>query len=150
MRKYVAFFLLLAFACGFAGCAFPTGPDFKDFSAYKDDFSLVRDCLLAQDFFQNSTDHILVNLNSDIAEVIDVEAETKDALLASVARLCAKGFNYVILDPDYMIFWEDETGYYGVLWTQKPIKALKFIKEKSRDFKRIDREWYEVGVLDSI
>ena len=150
MGKYVAFFLLLAFICGFAGCAFPTGPDFKDFSAYKDDFSLVRDCLLAQDFFQNSTDHIFVNLNSDIAEVIDVEDETKDALLASVARLRTRGFNYVWAYADHMIFWEDETKKYGVLWAQKPIRVLEYMKEIRRDFKRIDREWYEVGVLDSI
>ena len=49
-----------------------------------------------------------------------------------------------------MIFWEDETKKYGVLWAQKSIRVLEYMKEIPRDFKRIDREWYEVGVLDSI
>ena len=150
MRKYVAFFLLLAFACGFAGCAFPPGPDFKDFAAYKEDFIIVRNFLLAQDLFQDNPNMVFALLDADIVNLATTKVENETALLSAVDRLCAKGFTYVSLDPDYMIFWEDETGYYGVLWTQKPIKALKFIKEKSRDFKRIDREWYEVGVLDSI
>ena len=66
MRKYVAFFLLLAFACGFAGCAFPTGPDFKDFAAYKEDFIIVRDFLLAQDLFQDNSDRVFVLLKTSL------------------------------------------------------------------------------------
>ncbi len=51
-----------------------------------------------------------------------------------------------------MIFWEDETGYYGVLWSDKLAEAISSIREdrpylKSR---KLSTEWYEVGALGSI
>lgn len=150
MRKYVAFFLLLAFACGFAGCAFPTGPDFKDFAAYKEDFIIVRDFLLAQDLFQDNSDRVFALLDADIVNLATTKVGNEAALLSAVDRLRTRGFDYVWAYADHMIFWEDETKKYGVLWAQKPMRVFEYMKEIPRDFKRIDREWYEVGVLDSI
>ncbi len=52
-----------------------------------------------------------------------------------------------------MIFWEDETGYYGVFWSDKPNEAVSHIREDSRPYmksRKLTKEWYEVGALDSI
>lgn len=150
MQKQIALFLLIAIVCCFVGCAFPTGPDFKDFAAYKEDFILVRDFLLAQDIFQDNPDKVFVLLNADIVNLATTKVGNEAALLSAVDRLCARGFDYVWAYADHMIFWTDETKKYGVLWAKTPIRVLEYMKEIPRDFKRIDREWYEVGVLDSI
>ena len=47
----------------------------------------------------------------------------------------------------------DETGYYGVLWAEKPTEAISSIREDSRPYmksRKLSKEWYEVGALDSI
>lgn len=51
-----------------------------------------------------------------------------------------------------MIFWEDETGYYGVLWSEKPSDAIEQKRKTDKHLKsrRLFNNWYEVGALDSI
>jgi hypothetical protein len=89
-------------------------------------------------------------LDADIVNLATTKVGNEAALLSAVDRLRTRGFDYVWAYADHMIFWEDETKKYGVLWAQKPMRVLEYMKEIPRDFKRIDREWYEVGVLDSI
>ena len=73
----------------------------------------------------------------------------------SVKAIYDKGFTYIEINDDCIIFWEDETGYYGVLWSANPQNAIDQKKEDARPymnmkFKKLSNEWYEIGALDAI
>lgn len=128
-------------------------PDFRDFAEYEESFIIVRDFLLDAQVYRNDAASYIVLLNEDILSISDVEPADETALLEAVRVLDEKGFDYVRVEDEYMIFWEDETGYYGVLWSHDPKTSIRSLKERSSDMKskRITKEWYEVGVaLNSI
>lgn len=84
---------------------------------------------------------------------IDDTFQSDEALTSSIKKIREKGFTYIEVAQDYMIFWEDETGYYGVLWSDKLAEAISSIREDSRPYmksRRLSKEWYEVGAFDSI
>jgi hypothetical protein len=62
------------------------------------------------------------------------------------------GFTYAWVEEDSVIFWENETRYYGLLFSEKPKAALKSVKEWYDELKskKLDKNWYEIGALDSI
>ena len=66
--------------------------------------------------------------------------------MPSIEKILEKGFTYIEVNKDCIIFWEDN-GFYGWLWSDDPIEALKHITEGDRPymkFQKITDEWYEV------
>ncbi len=152
MKKYIALILSFVTFLGLAGCQF-SKPTFDNFAEYRDDFSTVRDFILDCNFDLNNTEMFTVYLNSDIVTITDKHIKDASSLLDAVNNLHTKGFTYVAVCDDYMIFWEDETGYYGVLWSQNSERSIKRLVKESfpyRKTRKLVNEWYEVGVLDSI
>ena len=123
-------------------------PAFEDFAEYEESFKIVRDYLLDADTARNDGAPYRILLNEDILTASDVQPDDSVALLEAVRVLSEKGFDYVRIEANYMIFWEDETGYYGVLYSHDPKAAIKDIKKKNSGMKsiKITNEWYEVGV----
>ena len=123
-------------------------PAFEDFAEYEESFRIVRDYLLDADTARNDVAPYRILLNEDILAASDVQPDDPVALLKAVRILSEKGFDYVRIEENYMIFWEDETGYYGVLCSHDPMAAIKDIKKKNPGMKsiKITDEWYEVGV----
>lgn len=128
-------------------------PTFKDFEEYNDDFITVRDFILEYYFVENVAQPLIIDLNDKILSHADEKIENQEALLTAVNKLNEKDFSYVEVTNGYMIFWDDETGYYGVLWSLNPKSSVKSIVKSSRPnmkSRKLSSEWYEVGALDVI
>lgn len=126
-----------------------TRPTFQNFGEYRDAFITVRDFILDCGTSTPST----VSLNEDILSISDHKPKDETALLEAVEKLKNKGFSYVWIGDDYLIFWEDETQYYGVLWSLEPKVSMRSIREDSYStikFRKLTKEWYEIGALDAI
>lgn len=150
MKKLVGLLLILAYVLGMAGCN--TKADFDDFSDCEADFDAVVQFVLEYVHQRNAVDTFTVNISDDYIKIDDA-FQSDESLNSSIKKIREKGFTYIEVAQDYMIFWEDETGYYGVLWSNKPTEAISNIREDSRPYmksKKLSEEWYEVGALDSI
>lgn len=154
MKKLVSLLLIVSCVFGLTGCQL-NKPTFVDFSDYIDSFMIVRDYILANmpehDVTAPSSKYLLtVQLNEDILTISDSKPKDESALLSAVAKLNDKGFSFVNVEKDYMIFWEDETRYYGVLWSANPKSAINRINIPYMKSRKLETEWYEVGALDAI
>ena len=72
--------------------------------------------------------------------------QSDGSLTPSIEKILKKGFTYIEVNEDCMIFWEDN-GFYGWLWSCDPVESLKRITESDRPYmksKKITHEWYEV------
>ena len=150
MKKIIALLLMLVCVSGLAGCN--TKADFDNFSDHEDDFDAVVQFVLEYAHQRNAVDTFTVNIGDDYIKIDDA-FQSDEALSPSIKNIREKGFTYIEVAQDYMIFWEDETGSYGVLWAEKPPEAISSIREDSRPYmksRKLSKEWYEVGALDSI
>lgn len=150
MKKLISFVLALFCILGLSGCN--TKADFDNFSDYEDDFDAVVQFVLEYVHQRNSVDAFTVDIGDDNIKIDDT-FQSDEALSPSIKKIREKGFTYIEVAQDYMIFWEDETGYYGVLWAEKPTEEINSIREDSRPYmksRKLSKEWYEVGALDSI
>ena len=150
MKKLISFVLALFCVLGLAGCNVKA--DFDNFSDYEDDFEAVVQFVLEYEQQRNSVDTFTVNIGDDYI-MIDDAFQSDEALSPSIKKIREKGFTYIEVAQDYMIFWEDETCYDGVLWSTKPTGAISNIREDSRPYmksRKLSKEFYEVGALDAI
>ena len=150
MKKLKVLLLMLACVLGFVGCNIKA--DFDNFSDYEDVFDAVVQFVLEYAHQRNDVDTFTVDIGDDYIKIDDA-IQSDEALSPSIKKIREKGFTYIEVAQDYMIFWEDETGYYGVLWSDKPTEAISSIREDSRPYmksRKLSKEWYEVGALDSI
>ena len=150
MKKLISFVLALFCILGLSGCN--TKADFDNFSDYEDDFDAVVQFVLEYVHQRNFVDAFTVDIGDDNIKIDDT-FQSDEALSPSIKKIREKGFTYIEVAQDYMIFWEDETGYYGVLWAEKPTEEINSIREDSRPYmksRKLSKEWYEVGALDSI
>ena len=150
MMKKIVSLLLLTCVLGLAGCN--AKADFDNFSDYEDDFETVVQFVLEYVQQRDAVDTFTVNIDDGYIK-IDEAFQSDESLSPAIKRIREKGFTYIEVAQDYMIFWEDETGYYGVLWSGKPTEAISNIREDSRPYmksRKLSKGFYEVGALDSI
>ena len=150
MKRTIALLLMLVSVFGLAGCNIK--PDFDNFSDYEEDFEAVVRFVLEYVHQRNAVDTFIVDIGDEHIKIDDA-FQSDETLSPSIKKIREKGFTYIEVAEDYMIFWEDETGYYGVLWSGKPTEAISNIREDSRPYmksRKLSKEFYEVGALDSI
>ena len=153
MKKIVALVLAIICALGIAGCQL-NKPDFEDFQEYEDDFVMVKNFLVDYNIAHNEGSQLIVDIGSQFLSINGTDI-SDSSIEDAVKAIHDKGFTYIEVDIDYIIFWEDETGYYGVLWSSNPTKAISQKEEDARPYmnmksKKLSNEWYEIGALDSI
>lgn len=58
-------------------------------------------------------------------------------------------FDYLRVCKDAVFFCEDETGYYGLVYSKHPLNALykAELPQDGREYHRINSRWYEWGVF---
>lgn len=152
MKKLIV--LVLAVLCVVSVVVFKTSkPIFKDFDEYSNAFVAVRNFILENNSVESDVQQLIVDLDESILYLSQDKVENEETLLSAVKKLSDKDFSYVEVKKDYMIFWDDETGYYGVLWSSNPKPAIKCIVKEARPYmksRKLSSEWYEVGELDSL
>ena len=56
--------------------------------------------------------------------------------------------NFLWVTEDSVIFWRDETKYYGLVYSDRPLSVIREMKAdwyKGADYHRINSSWYEIG-----
>ena len=75
--------------------------------------------------------------------VVNLSEEEKSAI-----KTIDKEFDYMWVTKDYVIFWQDETKYYGLVYSEKPLTIIREMKNDWYDaveYHRINSNWYEIG-----
>ena len=94
--------------------------------------TIKEDCLLDDSLLE---DNIVINLNK----------EEKQAI-----KSVDEAFMCLWVTDEYVIFWEDETKYYGLVYSENPLSTIWAMKSdwyESIDYHRIDSDWYEIGAF---
>lgn len=129
---------------------------FEDFAECKDDFTALSTFLRSyytdngcsgRVVFRFLDDSVVFRLaNSPLSDktVVSVDFLTRHISTAQNKRL-TEGW----IEENMIIFWEDETKYYGLLYSKQPILPLISINSwhSSLDAIKLGRNWYEIGVL---
>ena len=148
MKKFILLTLVLFFILNVVSCKRNTVSN--DFSNYKDDCKAVVQFVVGYDY-SNIINDVVSTFTVDINEgyiKIDDSYKSTDNLTNSIDRLREKGFTYIEVTENYLIFWEDN-GHYGWLWSNDPVGALNDITEGDRPYiksQKITDSWYEVRV----
>ncbi len=59
-------------------------------------------------------------------------------------------FDFLWVTENTVIFWRDETKYYGLIYSDNPLSVIREMKSdwyKAADYHRINSHWYEIGVF---
>lgn len=149
MKRLLCVFMIAVLLLSFSACS-GTKAKFENFADCKADFETVSNflhsCYVDNHYSGSAT-----------FEFIDGDI-WKDSLVVSeeyaeeLKTLQQNGFTYAWVEEDNIIFWQDETKAYGVLFSENSKAALETVKEwyDGLKSKKLDENWYEIGALDSI
>ena len=155
-KNILVVFLLLIIAVGFILVNLFYSKEtlyIKDFETVSENYSKIRDMLFEYYNKENYSEMIILDIDKSAFEIIDgdkkinMNAEEKNSL----KKLCESSYkghyNFIWVTVNYIIFWEDETKMYGVVYTND----FKETKEEIRkwydgvQFRKIEKGWYELG-----
>ena len=123
MKKTVALVLSLVCIFGLIGCK--NANEHSDFCDYEDNCNEVVQFVLGYDVSNIINDTIsafTIDINEGYIK-IDDSYQSTDNLTNSIDRLREKGFTYIEVTKNYLIFWEDN-GHYG--WLCRNFSMKKF------------------------
>lgn len=152
MKRCMVIFLSMALLLSLCACNKEENDILKNNKIH---FSSVAEFALSyySENKNSSDEHItLVFDNGDITDgekVLDITNE----LSASIKTVADSDFDYLWVAENYVIFWKDETKYYGLLWSESATDIIKTMKNEwfsSIEHNKIDDDWYEIGVLSAI
>lgn len=142
---------------GISGCA-----KYKNemFTANKDDFTAVVE--FARNYFAShkseDSEHITLAFydgklhstteNADGVTTDAVVEDISDDISESFGIISSK-FDFLWVNDMYVVFWEDETKNYGLLWSESAKKAVASLEEwhTTLEKHKLESNWYEIGVF---
>jgi len=149
MKRVLPIVIIVVMLISFSACA-SRKAKFENFADCKAVFETVSNFLRSyyvdQDYSGSATfDCGDGNIKKDGFVISEEYAE-------EVKTIQQNGFTYVWVEEDHIIFWQDESKYYGVLFSEEPKTALRSVKEWYDELKskKLDKNWYEIGALNSI
>ncbi|OJU08016.1 MAG: hypothetical protein BGN88_01540 [Clostridiales bacterium 43-6] len=144
MKKFalltVIFIVLNTTACS-------TKPRFSDFNKYKSNLQSVVDYSMAYYTENKASDKDFLALwlsdSTWVGEEIESSAQSiKDA-----------GFDLIWVADQYVIFWNDETKTFGLLYSKTAKNVISTIRNDwypVMEYVKIEKDWYEIGQLNAI
>ena len=125
-------------------------PEIKNFDDVKSDYTILAE--LALDTYNEISpkeEYVVFDV------CYDGTLKYKDSLLPlsdeeqKAVVLANEEFDYLRVCKDAVFFHEDETGYYGLVYSEHPVIALykEKIPQRGRDYHRLTSRWYEWGVF---
>lgn len=155
MKKLTLILLAAVLLLHLSGCGMKRA-EVPAFTEHKADFSAVA--AYARSYYADhgrGIDHVtllLCDIDKDGRfELKDLTHDTvsedlSDELAMAIGNICAAGFTDILVEEDYLIFWEDETGRYGLLLTDAPRAAAYDLLGSSGStayIRKITSDWYE-------
>lgn len=148
MKRCMVLMLAMFLLVGTIGCKSPEVPFFEE---NKQHLLEIKDFVLSH-YGTESTQ--LENEDYVAMWVWDVGADglaISDEMTEAIEAVGAE-FSCLWVAEDYVIFWEDETKHYGLLWAESGKQVIKSLREwyTPMECRKIESGWYEIGVLNSI
>ncbi len=149
MKKAISVLICMMILFSFSACA-SSKVKFDDFAECKQDFETTSSFLRSY-YVENGCSARVVFHFQD-GKILRDDAVVSDDYSKETETILDNGFSFVWVEEDYMIFWEDETKYYGVLFSENAKSAIDSVEEWREGIKskKLDKNWYEIGALDSI
>ncbi len=135
---------------------FASKPESEEFKGLKSDFEALKNYAFSyytENKAADGDETTLQIVNGKLKKLDDLKATTveiPDLLEKSVAAVDNVGYDWIDVTENYVAFWSDELRTYGILFSEKPTKAIRAIKEDGytgMDSNKIEKYWYEVGQL---
>ena len=131
----------------------------QDFDNVIEDYQTVATCVIAyysDNYPGTETLCLLVKDNSlvdgNTGEALPLNDTEKQSL--SVQCITKRNgdhpfqYDFLWVTPNEVIFWEDETKMYGILYTKNASASKKELRSTlydSMEFHKIQRDWFEIG-----
>lgn len=122
--------------------------EFENFDQVSDEYELIAEFALeTYNEISPEEEFIIIDIRyEDLVYddmVLNVSEEKRDAV-----TLIEDKFDFLRVYEDAVFFCRDETGYYGLVYSDHPVIALyKDGKPQAgREYHRINNHWYEWGV----
>lgn len=149
MKRILCVFMVAVLLLSFSACA-GIKVKFENFADYKADFETVsnflRSCYKENAYSGSAT------FDFEDGNILKDGVVFSEQFVKEIQTIQQNGFSYAWVEENYIIFWEDETRYYGVLFSENPKTALNSVKQWYDELKskKLDKNWYEIGALNSI
>lgn len=125
----------------------------EDFELVSDDYEKIVEILYEYYDKENFTDDIYIDIdNKDCVisynnNTINISEDEKQSLKEICETSYPGHYDFIWVSKNDIIFWQDETKTYGVMYTKNFYESENSIKEWNSgvEFKRINSKWYELG-----
>ncbi len=144
MKKISSVIIIIFVIVNFSSCAF-YAPEFEDFDDFRSDFYALSRA--AREYYQSSdTEGESLYLMLD-----DYTEWSGNSLSYAIESIKLQGFDFIQIEDDYMIIWNDETHTYGIMYTDSFSTATEEIEAwcPTVEHKKLGDGWYEIGQLNS-
>ena len=125
-------------------------PEIENFDELKSNYAILAEFALdTYNEISPEKEYVIFDVRSDgTLKYEDSILPLSDEELKAV-KLVGEEFDYLRVGEDAVFFHEDETGYYGLVYSGRPIIALykEEIPQRGRSYHRLDSRWYEWGVF---
>ena len=124
-------------------------PYIENFSEVSAEYEVVAHLALSTyEELMPEEEYIIISIHNgnfeiDNSDLILTEEQQKALLTAS------DNFDYLRVCKDAVFFCENETGKYGLVYSEHPLRALynAELPQKGREYHRINSHWYEWGTF---
>ena len=125
-------------------------PEIQNFEEVKSDYTILAE--LALDTYSEISpekEYVIFDICYDGTFKYEDDPLRLSDEQQKAVKLINEEFDYLRVCKDAVFFHEDETGYYGLVYSKHPIMALykAEMPQKGRDYHRINSRWYEWGVF---
>ena len=125
-------------------------PEIQNFEDIKSDYTILAELTLdTYNEISPEKEYVIFDVCSDGTLKYEDTSLTLSDEQQKAVKLVGEEFDYLRVGEDAVFFHEDETGYYGLVYSKQPLIALyqDDIPQRGRDYHRIDSRWYEWGVF---
>ena len=124
-------------------------PQIENFDAVSKEYEQVAEIALS--YYKElspAEQYITINVHETSLDHGDETLNLTDSQITAVKAVYGK-FDDLRVCNDAVFFHEDETGYYGLVYSKNPLSALykNELPQAGREYHRINSRWYEWGVF---
>ena len=125
-------------------------PEIENFNEVQDDYETIAEFALeTYNEISPEKEYVILDvLYNGTFRFEDYEIPLTEKQQRAV-KLISEEFDYLRVCKDAVFFHEDETGYYGLVYSEHPLIALykNEMPQRGRDYHRLSSRWYEWGVF---
>lgn len=123
-------------------------PEIENFNEVQDDYETIAEFALeTYNELSPEKEYVIIDIYNGTLQYNDTWLPLNEKEQRA-AKLISEEFDYLRVCKDAVFFHEDETGYYGLVYSRHPLADLykDEIPQRGRDYHRINSRWYEWGV----